>query len=356
MKKNLLIILIFLMSFLPRNSFAATPARLTVLYYAPPPHGLINALTLDVWQTLAEKLSINYKIRPVNSLAEAESLLLTGQGRIIVGPLNMQPGHEKIDYLNTYIPNSTGVLVYKNFWFNIDSKLKAIIFTLLGLGVSSFVLYILIFALILWLIERKHPESNFPKTPLKGIGAAIWFSITTISTVGYGDFVPKAVISRIITGFFIIISLATLSAFIASVSSAFTTHQLTFHALSKDTFVNKPVAYLASHTDTETLILKLKAIPVAEANWQTLITDVATKKVSAAFANEILLRNALLQYHNHNVELAPTLVNEKTFAFAMRTNDPGESVINKGLFSLQTNGEISALVNRTLGSQYSTSK
>lgn len=75
---------------------------------------------------------------------------------------------------------------------------------------------ILVSALVITIFE---PSDLDPKVNIKSFFDAIWWTIVTITTVGYGDFFPVTVVGRII-GIFIIISgfiiFSTFTAYIAS--------------------------------------------------------------------------------------------------------------------------------------------
>jgi len=71
-------------------------------------------------------------------------------------------------------------------------------------------------AAIVYLVERHAPGSN-----IHTLGQSLWWSVTTVTTVGYGDYVPVTVAGRITACFIMGIGLLTLAVITAQVASSF---------------------------------------------------------------------------------------------------------------------------------------
>jgi voltage-gated potassium channel len=73
-------------------------------------------------------------------------------------------------------------------------------------------------AIIVYLFERHAPGSN-----IHTLGDALWWSIVTVTTVGYGDFYPVTTWGRITACFIMGTGLLTLAVITAQVASSFVT-------------------------------------------------------------------------------------------------------------------------------------
>ena len=71
-------------------------------------------------------------------------------------------------------------------------------------------------AVIVYLFERHAPNSN-----IHTLGESLWWSVVTVTTVGYGDFVPVTIPGRITAGFVMGTGLLTLAVLTAQVASSF---------------------------------------------------------------------------------------------------------------------------------------
>jgi polar amino acid transport system substrate-binding protein len=90
-----------------------------------------------------------------------------------------------------------------------------------GLAVAMFLV-----GLVVWRIERQRNPVHFGGGAVKGVGDAIWWSASTMSTVGYGDRTPITLWGRVIGVIWMFVSIVLVSTFTATVSSVLTVSQL----------------------------------------------------------------------------------------------------------------------------------
>uniref|UniRef100_A0A914LIC4 BTB domain-containing protein n=1 Tax=Meloidogyne incognita TaxID=6306 RepID=A0A914LIC4_MELIC len=65
----------------------------------------------------------------------------------------------------------------------------------LGFLVFSLAMAIIIFSTIIYYTEKRVPDTKFTSIP-----AAFWYTIVTLTTLGYGDFVPYTVMGKVVGG------------------------------------------------------------------------------------------------------------------------------------------------------------
>ncbi|MCR4923515.1 MAG: potassium channel family protein, partial [Lachnospiraceae bacterium] len=82
--------------------------------------------------------------------------------------------------------------------------LNRYVFVFVGIGV----LYIV---LLLMLV---HVEKNVPGSNIHNLGQAIWYSLATFTTVGYGDLYPVSGWGRVVASVFLILGIGLLSFFV----------------------------------------------------------------------------------------------------------------------------------------------
>lgn len=84
--------------------------------------------------------------------------------------------------------------------------------------------YILIFAfssILVGAFAEYIVESASPDTKITTFGDAVWWSLVTVTTVGYGDVYPVTVEGKIIASFLMIIGIMILGLFISTLGSSF---------------------------------------------------------------------------------------------------------------------------------------
>ena len=67
----------------------------------------------------------------------------------------------------------------------------------------------------LWVLEAGHPDAS-----LRSWGDAVWWALSTMTTVGYGDFVPVTTAGRLVAAFVMVVGVAVIGAVAAVVALA----------------------------------------------------------------------------------------------------------------------------------------
>lgn len=71
-------------------------------------------------------------------------------------------------------------------------------------------------ALIVWLFERDSEGSN-----IHTLGESVWWSIVTVTTVGYGDYYPVTLAGQVTAAFIMFVGITTVAVITAQVASSF---------------------------------------------------------------------------------------------------------------------------------------
>ncbi|WP_044914844.1 potassium channel family protein [Butyrivibrio sp. WCE2006] len=102
--------------------------------------------------------------------------------------------------LNHAVNKGSGGSVFKRMFFMI----RRYIGILLGVLLAYFLLLLLLVE-----IEKKDPAST-----IHSIGEAFWYSIVTLTTIGYGDYYPVTHAGRVIASVFVILGIGLLGFFV----------------------------------------------------------------------------------------------------------------------------------------------
>ena len=108
-------------------------------------------------------------------------------------------------------------------------------------------------------------EFRFEASPIKSVADALWWSLATVTTVGYGDIVPATPLGRLIGMFLMVVGIGAMAALISQVSAA-----LVESRMSKTTTSGQ-----ARNKDLESLSETLGRLPqLSDAELGGLIRDI----------------------------------------------------------------------------------
>ncbi len=92
------------------------------------------------------------------------------------------------------------------------------VFTIIG---EAF-LVLLGLAHVVWWVEKRKPDLDFRDGYLHGLEDALWWSIVTVTTVGYGDKAPKTRMGRLIAVGWMLMSLFVVSIMVGQITTMIT--------------------------------------------------------------------------------------------------------------------------------------
>ena len=350
-------VFIILMTLLTNFAWAATQPHSTtppnppinVIYYHQQQPNVLDHISVAVWAAAAKALNINYVLLPTTDSNKAIQALNNHQADIIIGTLKPAAQTITVDYLNNYIPSDLGVLINTYTKLNPLEKIWYLLKAFIGVSFAVLIIYMLIFSILIWLAERNNAHATFPHKPIPGIACAFWFTVTTFTTLGYGDYVPRTKMGRGITIIWIFMSLILGSTFIATMSSEVNSLEQQGNSLSSSIQLRgQVIAYIKGDQIALNSIHKIRSVGLACTNWIDLLQAVQTKQARAALANDILLRQVLSTHPSTQLQLSNFTINDGSFAFAIRHNSQHETRLAYVLYTLEATGQINEIIDNAV--------
>jgi polar amino acid transport system substrate-binding protein len=181
---------------------------------------------------------------------------------------------------------------------------------------------VILFAFIIWLLERSKNQ-HFRGKHREGLGSGLWWSITTLSTVGYGDKVPVSAIGRFFAGTWMLLSLVIVAIFTATVTSSITAHDASVevggaHDLSRARIGLVENGLASGYVDEHFLP------HVSYPHLQLAIEDLRVGNLDAVLADEHSLERALRDLNEQRIVLLEKPVAKSPVAFGLRKTLPHE--------------------------------
>ena len=163
-------------------------------------------------EAIATELGVQYEWVVSDTLPDLVEAIVQGNIDVAAMHLSITAEREQVmDFTHNvfhegyqlYVSNMGGAGKF-NFFLLLY---HAGIFTFMG----EALLVLLAFAHLVWLVEKRKPDSDFHQGYLHGIEDALWWSLVTITTVGYGDKAPKTRLGRLIAVGWMLMSLFVVS-------------------------------------------------------------------------------------------------------------------------------------------------
>lgn len=190
----------------------------------------ISGFEIDLWNEIAKDLAAqgiiqNWEFIPVQ-WGELEDNIRNKNADVACAGITIRS--KRMDWADFSVPtmnSGLGIMVLNNkevetIWFKLG-----LLWGALSIPILLFICFILIFSNIIWLADKGGGGISNKYFP--GIFEAIYFSIVTCSTVGYGDYTPKKWITKIITVVLIFCGIIAFCNFTALLSADYTTEKTT---------------------------------------------------------------------------------------------------------------------------------
>lgn len=109
------------------------------------------------------------------------------------------------------------------------------------LGITICIIFVGAFAVMLL-------ESNTPNAQIDNFSDAVWWSVSTVTTVGYGDIVPHSVAGRVMGMVLMVVGIGVMAAFISEVSATLVESRINRNT-TKDDFKTSITAEIKNSID-----------------------------------------------------------------------------------------------------------
>ncbi|WP_350288549.1 transporter substrate-binding domain-containing protein [uncultured Croceitalea sp.] len=231
---------------------------LIVGYAAAPPfiienEELLEGINIWLWKRVAEDLELPYKLEQM-SFADMLEALKAGEIDVSINPLTITSDRIKeLGFTRSFFASHSTVAVAEKSSFQKIKQFLGAIFQMNFLrGFLLLFIILLFFGFLTWLFERRHNPDDF-RPGQKGIWDGLWWSVVTLTTVGYGDKAPKTRWGKVAALGLMLSGLLFVSGLTASIASSLTVNQLTENVESFDEFKERPVGTVRSSSSYDFL-------------------------------------------------------------------------------------------------------
>jgi len=328
-------------------------AKLLIATRAVPPFayqqadGRWQGIAIDLWEKAASELELQFEYQDV-SLAEMLSGVESGKYDAAVGALSATAERETLfNFSHPFYHTGLGIAVKQDTstsWFGFFKALVSPAF--LG-AVSALLGLLAIIGALVWLFERKSNE-QFPTDPIKGIGAGLWWSSVTMTTVGYGDKAPITLAGRLVGLVWMFASIIIISTVTAGLTTALTLDALGSSIEGEDDLSTVRTATVSDSTSAARLTRKgisYRPYPDLDAAMSALAAD----QVDAVVYDQPLLRYVVRTQYADSLTVLSETVEPQVYAIGLPNTSKIRESLNQRLLANTTGQFWSAVLERHLG-------
>jgi polar amino acid transport system substrate-binding protein len=301
---------------------------------------------VELWEQIAKdlKLKFNYRLTDQWSIF---SDLADGKADIAFSCMPItHEWEETVDFSHHYLASGLRILVLNKSTFSMRQVLKSVFSPLVLTTLAALFVFIIICGNAVWFVEKG--SKIISDRYLPGILEAVWYVLVTMTTVGYGDVVPRKWFGRLLALFIMFIGIGFFGWAIAIFSSAITVQRLHEDIVSPEDLQNKVVATVEFTTSVATLN-KLGAIVVPVAKIDEAYALLLKEKVDAV----VFDAPSILHYERHEgagkVKVVGPLFNLQDYGFMFPVGSLLREPVNRTLLKLKENGIYDAIHDRWFG-------
>ena len=345
-----------LLLFLPLNALSQEiseiPGKVRVGTMIAPPlfmktaDGRWEGLGIEIWQAVAQSMNLPFEYREYSDFWALLDALKKGEIDVIPS-LPAAERHESfMDLSQSYLKSGLSIAVPAE---GAGSKWVGLLDRLFSKDIlqviSWLIMMAIIFGTIVWAFERRRNPEMFADNTLQGIGHGIWWSIVTMTTVGYGDKAPKTVGGRIVALIWMLLSIVFIANFTANITSSLTISELRGKVRGFNDLYSARVGSLSRSEASDYLAKHGIAVIPFESIEEGLL-GVASKNLDAFVLNEAVLKYRVKKEFPGRVQVIPGTFDEYFISIALRQKSPLRKPINKALLKLMESENWNALLNR----------
>jgi ABC-type amino acid transport substrate-binding protein len=317
------------------------------------PGGRWEGIVVELWAAIAEDLGLDYELRQY-SRDEVEQALRSGEVTLVLTAIATAESEPRIEFSHPYYSTGLGIAV------PIDGGLPGWLVVLENL-VSWDFLKILIAVLVLllaigvvvWRLERRANPEQFSRHAGNGIADGIWWAAVTMTTVGYGDKVPKTRLGQLFGGLWMFAGVVLVSIFTAQVTAALTVSTLHGRVRGAGDLPYVQVGALSNSPAQEQLREQFGTRARGYDSFAAGLDALSNGELDAFVASHPLLRHVAAKDYAGELRVLGTTFLRQDYAIALQLGSPLRKQINAAMLRFIETDDWDGILRRYLSEDQS---
>jgi len=282
----------------------------------------LSGVSVDLWRIMSDSLELDYKIQNYQTTDSILADLNNGKLDLSICPFTVT--NERLKKYRLTLPfyiSNMGIATRPDK----TSPFIRVMQNLMSWNIFRWLIYILgiaaVFSIILWLAERKHNSGQF-RRGIKGILDGIWWAFVTMTTVGYGDKIPRTVLGRILAILWMFFAIALFFVAAGVVSSQLTVTTLQSEIKNTNDLSKCKVGVLDKSGYEETLE-RNKIRHIVFKDMYEGLSSVEVGLIDAFVGDRTIIKYMVGKYFKKDVlAVFPSDLNLQYFCFLVSKNQP----------------------------------
>lgn len=310
--------------------------------------GVWEGISVAVWERIARVNNLSFRYIPVTK-KEGEKGVSEKKYDLMLGALPAFPEDGmQFEYTIPFYVAGMGFAVPDIESLKFLTFLNHFISWGFLKAIGGLLCFLLIGALLIHFFEHRQNPTFSNKGFWASLGNGFWWASATMTTVGYGDVVPKSLGGRIVGVVWMFTAILMISSLMGSVSSALTVGQLSTYIRDLKDLRNMRVvcvnetaskAYLSEHF-----------IPCHSVRDLTEGIQLVEQNRAQAFVySEPILRYMVLKNHQVGITILPAGVSNQYYSFILPVQSDLLHPLNQAILRIINSSELKEILYTYLG-------
>ncbi|MBF0188384.1 MAG: transporter substrate-binding domain-containing protein [Magnetococcales bacterium] len=299
--------------------------------------GSLSGVSIDLWRAVARMLNLTYRFQELELMALMDAVE-KGEVDVAAAALTINSEREsRFDFSHAYYHTGFGVAVRNQQEEHVTGVVQRLLSMKFIEAVGGLALLLLAVGVVIWALERRGNQEQFPSSMARGVGAGFWWSAVTMTTVGYGDKAPRTFSGRVIGLIWMFASLIVISSFTAAITTAL--HETR----------NSGIA--AVHSPADLLKLRLGAVKGSSGeeflydtiapgkllpSSAALLQSLSRGEVDAVVHDAPILANLVHRRAKRDLMMLPGHFGWQDYGFAFKTGSSLREPINRAMLDVMS--------------------
>jgi polar amino acid transport system substrate-binding protein len=310
-------------------------------------NGTYTGFDIELWEEIAQELELAFTYNETD-LKGMFTDIVEGKADVAFSCITVTEEREKmVDFSHHYLDSGLRIMVLNETKFSLAEFAKTLYSPMVVKSLTYIGVFIIICGHIFWWFERSHKYISLKYFP--GIFQAFWYVLVTMTTVGYGDIVPRNWVGRLVAFLVMVIGIGFFGWTIAQLSSAITLHKLHSDIDSYRDLHDR----LVSTVEGTTSVTALEKIGAAVVSAKSI--DKAYEKLLKDEVDALVFDSPTILYYARNkgagkVSVVGALFDIQYYGFLFPQGSELREPVNRALLKLRGNGIYDKIYSKWFGS------